>query len=160
MKKINYLISLALFVLAIGCVSCANSKNDPAIEFANEVNKITQLINDAKSLDDINALDLGHTQADKIIEENADYVLTDDDKTTIKKAMADFIRATMKKQAELSGTSISDQQIDEMAKSINTIIDAMKTLGDMEGGNSQNPETGVDNAESVDEGIATDSISE
>ena len=96
MKLIKTVLLLAVVALATGLGAC--SKNDnPADKFAGEIEKITKEVNSIKTQEGFQDLQSGLLAADQIAKDNADYVPTDADKETIKKAMGDFFRSVFLK---------------------------------------------------------------
>lgn len=160
MKKINSILSMVLLALVIGFASC--SKQTPVTEFCSQIDKFTKEINDAKDLQQLQNISTSEYQAnaDKILEENADYVLTDADKAALKKSMINLIKASISKQAEFFGYPVDEKQVDDMAKSIEPTIDAATTFGDIDKQPNGQGGAQFEEVEEIVEEITPDSIAE
>ena len=157
MKLIKTVLLLAVVALATGLGAC--SKNDnPAEKFAGEIEKITKEVNSIKTQEGFQDLQSGLLAADQIAKDNADYVLTDADKETIKKAMGDFFRSVFKKGMELEGHEVSDAQIDMMVNMATASVDRASTLGELSSPAQGATETVVEEATVIEEPADSDAV--
>lgn len=158
MKKINSILSMVLIALVVGFASC--SKQTPVTDFCSQIDKFTKEINDAKDLQQLQNISTNELQAntDKILEENADYVLTDADKAALKKSMTNLFKASISKQAELIGYPMDEKQIEDMAKSIEPTIDAATTFGEINNQPNNQSSAQFEEEEEIVEDIVPDSI--
>lgn len=130
MKKLYSILSVSLLALVIGFASC--TKQSPAIEFCNQIDKFVKEMNEAKDPQQLEALSASkyQEQAIKICEQNADYVLTEADKEALKKSLNNLLKTSMTKQYEILGQPVDETAIESFAKSIDPTIEKATTLGE------------------------------
>lgn len=138
-------MSLSRFSLC-GCIiaiaaalSSCSSGESPALKIAEEFNSLSAQIEkaapDTKSLESIEEVNskVGE-EMETLMKENADYELTDDDRSALKKAMKNFLETSLKKSMEVAGqkTEGIEETVNTMMEmKVNPQIDAAKTLGDL-----------------------------
>lgn len=132
MKTIKSILSLVAMAVLLGLASCA--KSDPATEFASKLNSISEQIENADSYEVLMSLQnsADQTEAQQIMDDNKDYVLTDADKEILTEAMTRLIQTTTKKGFELSGQEISDNDLKNATNFVKPFIDKATTLGDID----------------------------
>lgn len=132
---------LPLIVLAIGLLAAACSSESPVEKMADFYTSAASDISSAQSETDVVQL-IGKQEAkgaeiiDRLLDDQADYVLTDNDKALFKKAFAEYYRACLVKSVQLSGADTAG--IDEtvaytMESMIYPKVDQATKLGDLAG---------------------------
>ena len=152
MKKIKTVLSLALAVMVMALTSCGNKAGNPAEEFAAYLDKIAGQVKSYNSETDFEKIQPEMEAADKIVTDNADYELTDNDRQAIKDALGNFYRTTMSKSFELANQQVSEGQLDMMVNMITSSIDNIKTLGELNNTANANANGNSEFIESVEIG--------
>ncbi len=129
MKAIKSILALAMVAILMGLGAC--SKATPAEQFAEALNKLSSQVASVKTPEEYAKIQEGIQAADKIITENADYQLTDNDRTVLKEAMKNFFTATLNKVGELQNQEIPEAQVDFMVNMVTAPVNNAKTLGEL-----------------------------
>ena len=136
MKVSRLLSSGILFLAAMALLSCV--RQTPVDRYTEIMGKLTEEIEKCQDISDITRISnsrLGE-ESTAIIQENADYELTDSDKEKIKEANDRMMQAIFNKTVELSGIptemhSRVQAQMNTTIEMFNAEIDNSKTLGDL-----------------------------
>lgn len=131
MKTIKSVLGLALIAIMFTLGSCGKKAGNPVEEFAASINKIAQQVKSFNSENDFEKIQPEMEAADKIVIDNADYELTDNDRQTLKDALRNYYRATVSKTFEITKEEISEDQIDMIVNLGLLAIDNINTLGQL-----------------------------
>ena len=139
MKKFNIILfSLIAFSCCISVSSCGKSGNTPVDQFTDLLEQATQKAEKISSMADlVNVQEIiSPEDAMKILQENADYKLSDSDKDKLKKSYDKLLKVAYEKTAEYSGLpdeykKQAKAQVDLIIEAANNSIDQAKTLGDL-----------------------------
>lgn len=140
MKRINFLISLVALLAMVQFTSCGKGGNSPVDQYVEIIQDTTKKVKELNSINinDMQTL-LSPEAAKKLSEENADYELTDKDKSKLKKACGDLVKAVYDKVLEYNDEvpealkSQLKSQKDMVVAAIDQLIDNSKTLGEIDG---------------------------
>lgn len=129
MKLTKLFAAFAVAAMAMTLGSC-NSKN-PVVEFADAMNAITEKINKTTSVNEFEALNPEFEAADKILTDNADYVLTEDDKTILYDVLTKSTKAIVAKAAEFQGLEGAESQDSYIETQVKALVSKATTLGSL-----------------------------
>ena len=134
---IKFLCGIVILGLTINLSSCESS-NTPVDRLVEIIDKATEQVKDSKSNDALDNIQSAMVAdgAEALIKDNADYELTDSDKSKLKKSMEKLVRAAFEKS--ITYYNFDDDvkknlraQIDMAVAGINTTIDNAKTLSEI-----------------------------
>lgn len=135
--KALYTIAISAICL-LAAVSCGKSSS-PVSQFTDIFAEVTENVQDAKTEQEVRQVmeqkrPEWQEKLNKVMESNADYKLTPEDKEQIKEAMKGFMVASYNKSVQLSGSPAEgiDSLIIPMVEAmLYPIIDRASTLGDL-----------------------------
>ena len=141
MKNFYKILCLTLlFGSGLLASSCGGDGNTPVDQYVKLLEEATEEIKGINSIEELQNVESGTTsmQAQFILKESKDYVLTDSDKEKIKKASDKMLRMVFEKSLELSSLpdNIKDSmkgQADLAVDAVNKNIDKATTLGEING---------------------------
>lgn len=156
MKLTKLFSALAILTITFAFNSC--SKPTPVKQFTDALNSITEKIDKATSLEDLNDLGKDMENADQIVKDNAGYVLTDEDKTAISDALVKLSVASFTKNAKLHGFETTEMQTAIIEQSLKDLVSNATTLGNLND-NSMAAEESIEMTETAEPAAeTTDSI--
>ena len=141
MKKLNYLLALIAVIAMVGVSSCrkhhGNSPVDQYVEILDAAIEKTEKINSFEDLTDVQQI-INPQEALEIVQKNAGYELTDNDKEKLKKSFDKLLKVAYNKTIEYGGVPESMKeatkaQVDLIIDAANKGIDNAKTLGELNG---------------------------
>lgn len=157
MKLKKLFAAFAIAILTLTFSSCSKSSS-PVQQFANALNSMTAKIDKADNIEDFNAVGKDLENADQIIKDNAGYVLTVEDKTTLTAAIIALSKASYYKGAKFNGMEVSELHTSFMEQNIRNLVARAKTLGNLND-NSLIADEAIETAETVEPATeANDSI--
>ena len=141
MKKLQFLLGILMILGACQLSSCGkgggNSPVDQYVEVLDQATKKAEQISSMSDLLNVQAI-ISPQEAMNIINENADYELTDSDKNKLKKSYDKLLRVAYDKTIEFGGLSEdmkkqTKAQIDLIIDAANKGIENAKTFGELNG---------------------------
>lgn len=141
MKKIFNILAVTFFLFFIcNFSSCKKHGNSPVDQYVEIIDEAADKAEKIASMQDlINVQEIISPEAAKeIARENADYELTESDKSKLKKSFDRLLRVAYNKTAEYGGfpeeiKKQSKDQAELIIEAANKGIDNAKTLGDLNG---------------------------
>lgn len=140
MKKLKFLLFVALTFGCTYIVSCSKSGNSPVDQYVELLDQATKKAEKISSMSDLTNVQgiISPQEAMKIVSDNSDYELTDNDKEKLKKSYDKLLKVAYEKTAEYGGVpeEYKEQvktQVDLIIEAANKGIDNAKTLGDLNG---------------------------
>lgn len=131
MKSLRYIFPLFLIFL-FACSKSGDSPVDRIVVLLDEATEKTHDINSVSQLNDVQNI-ISPTDVWTIINENADYKLSDSDKGKLKKSYDKLVKAAYEKSCEFVPSEdmkkLMKNQLDLMMEGIKKNIDNAETLG-------------------------------
>lgn len=140
MKTLKYVFSALLIFAALQIASCGGN-NSPAARYADLVGKIVDEMEKCNSVDELYQISQTSEygkEANAIVNENPDYVLTDSDKEKLIKVNDRLAQVFFDKTVQLGAVpeevkKYAEDQMKASIEAINDQINNCKTLGDLGG---------------------------
>ena len=140
-RSFTLFLSLVTIISLFHLSSCSKGgSSSPVDEYINILDEATKKTEQIKSYDDLTNVQsiISPEEAMKIVRDNADYVLTDNDKDKLKKSYDKLLKVAYEKTAKFGGLPEEMQknalmQADLVIEAANKQIDRANTMGDLMG---------------------------